>query len=131
MIYMLDTDMCIYIINTEKNELKNRLNQHSNKLIISSITLAELIFGVENSKRRDDNLSHVLDFVGNVSVVSFDDKAAMEYGIVRVLLQKAGTPIGPNDTLIAAHTLSCDATLVSNNTKEFSRVERLRLENWL
>lgn len=131
MTYMLDTDMCIYIINTEKDNLKDKLNQHSDKLVISTITLAELIFGVENSERRDANFSEVLDFIGNLSVISFDDKAALEYGKVRALLQKAGTPIGPNDSLIAAHALSTEATLVTNNVKEFSRVESLSVENWL
>ncbi len=130
MTYMLDTDMCIYIINEKKAVLKNRLNQHLGHVCISSITLAELLFGAENSKRRDANFAEVLEFVSNLSVVPFDDTAAMDYGRARAELQQIGKPIGPNDMLIAAHALGIDATLVTNNVKEFSRVKGLRVENW-
>lgn len=130
MMYMLDTDMCIYIINEKKAVLKNKLNQHVGDVCISSITLAELMFGVENSRRREANLAEVLNFVGHLSVLPFDDNAAMEYGPARAELQRAGKSIGPNDMFIAAHALGVDATLVTNNVKEFSRVKGLRVENW-
>lgn len=128
--YMLDTDICVYVINESPVELKTTFNRHFQKLAISSITLAELMFGVEKSGNRFRNLENVLDFSRRVSVLFFDDKAAMEYGKIRVELQRAGMPIGPNDTLIAAHARSIDATLVTNNIREFNRVQGLRIENW-
>lgn len=128
--YMLDTDICVYIINENPVEFKTKFNRHSQQLAISSITLAELMFGVENSGNRLGNLENVLNFTRRVSVLFFDDKAAMEYGKLRAELRRSGTPIGPNDTLIAAHARSIDATLVTNNTQEFNRVQDLRVENW-
>ena len=130
MMYMLDTDLCIYIINKKTAGLHKKLNQHVGHVCISSITLAELFFGAANSKRREANLAEVLEFVGNLSVLPFDETAAMEYGQARAALQQAGRLIGPNDLLIAAHALGVDATLVTNNVKEFSRVKGLRIENW-
>lgn len=88
------------------------------------------MFGVEKSGNRLWNLENVLDFSRRVSVLFFDDKAAMEYGKIRAELQRTGVPIGPNDTLIAAHARSIDATLVTNNTRAFNRVQGLRSENW-
>jgi tRNA(fMet)-specific endonuclease VapC len=129
--YMLDTDICIYIINNHPIKLKDKLNKHFDKLVISSITLAELMFGVEKSKNQSSNLQNVLDFRRNVDVLFFGDKAAVEYGIIRAELDKKGKPIGPNDTLIAAHARSIDAILVTNNSKEYKRVQGLRIEKWL
>lgn len=128
--YMLDTDICVYVINENPVELKATFNRYSQQLAISSITLAELMFGVEKSGNRLRNLENALDFTRRVSVLFFDDKAAMEYGKLRAELQWKGTPIGPNDTLIAAHARSIDATLVTNNIQEFNRVQGLRVENW-
>ena len=128
--YMLDTDICVYVINENPVEFKTKFNRYSQQLAISSITLAELMFGVENSGNRLRNLENVLNFTRRVSVLFFDDKAAMEYGKVRAELRRRGTPVGPNDTLIAAHARSIDATLVTNNTQEFNRVQGLRVENW-
>ena len=128
--YMLDTDLCIYIINEKTAVLQKKLNRHVGHVCISSITLAELFFGVENSKRREANLAEVLEFAANLSVLPFDETAAMEYGQARAALQQAGQLIGSNDMLIAAHALGVDATLVTNNVKEFSRVKGLRVENW-
>jgi tRNA(fMet)-specific endonuclease VapC len=128
--YMLDTDICVYVINENPVELKAKFNRHSQQLVISSITLAELMFGVEKSGNRLRNLENALNFTRRVSVLFFDDKAAMEYGKVRAELQRKGTPIGPNDTLIAAHAHSIGATLVTNNIQEFNRVQGLRVENW-
>ncbi len=128
--YMLDTDICVYVINENPVELKATFNRYFQQLAISSITLAELMFGVEKSGNRLRNLDNALDFTRRVSVLFFDDKAAMEYGKLRAELQRKGTPIGPNDTLIAAHARSIDATLVTNNIREFNRVQGLRVENW-
>ena len=128
--YMLDTDICVYVINENPIELKSTFNRHSQQLAISSITLAELMFGVERSGNRAGNLENAVNFTRRVSVLFFDDKAAMEYGKVRAELQRRGAPIGPNDTLIAAHARSVNATLVTNNTREFNRVQGLRVENW-
>ena len=129
--YMLDTDICVYVINENPVELKTKFNQHYQKLTISSITLAELMFGVEKSRNRTANLKNVLDFSRHVSVLFFDDKAAMEYGKIRAELQRTGKPIGPNDTLIAAHARSIGATLVTNNIQEFNRAQGLQVESWI
>ena len=113
------------------SKLKKKLNKHSGDLVISSISLAELMFGVENSKNKVRNLRNVLDFCCHVDVLFFDDKAAVEYGLLRAALHKKGKPIGPNDTLIAAHARSLDAILITNNSREYKRVRGLRIENWI
>lgn len=128
--YVLDTNLYIYIINERTAVLQKKLNRHVGYVCISSITLAKLCFGVENSKRWEANLAEVLEFAANLSVLPFDETAAIEYGQARAALQQAGQRIGSNDMLIAAHALGVDATLVTNNAKEFSRVKGLRVENW-
>jgi tRNA(fMet)-specific endonuclease VapC len=92
--------------------------------------LAELKYGVEKSLFPKKNTKALMDFLSIVEVLSFDEKAAGEYGKIKTVLQKRGTPIGPLDTLIAAHAKAAGAILVTNNTKEFSRVDDLRLEDW-
>jgi len=98
---------------------------------ISSITLAELQYGVAKSARPEHNAVLVAEFCAPLAILPFDDHAAETYGKVRAALERRGEPIGPLDTLIAAHALSLDMTLLTSNDREFRRVAGLRVENWL
>ena len=129
--YMLDTNICIHLMKHTESVLEKFSKYNSDGLTISSITLAELEFGICNSTAYDKNRAKLISFLPLVNVLSFDDTAAVEYGIIRANLQKKGTPIGQLDMLIAAHALSRDLTLVTNNTQEFERVEGLELEEWI
>jgi tRNA(fMet)-specific endonuclease VapC len=103
---------------------------HGDGIAISSITLAELEFGVSNSKAYERNRNALFAFATLIDVLPFDIPASSEYGKVRASLEKKGTPIGALDTLIAAHAKSLDLTLVTNNTHEFRRVSGLSIEDW-
>jgi len=132
--YMLDTNTLIYVLNArpQHQAVLDQFNQHdARNLCLSSITLAELRFGVEQSQRRDSTQGKLNRVIAALSVAPFEERAARAYGSVRAQLQADGTPIGPLDTLIAGHALSLGMTLVTNNTREFSRVPGLRFENWI
>jgi tRNA(fMet)-specific endonuclease VapC len=129
--YMLDTNIAIYVIKRRPVELLDVFNQHAGQMCISSITLAELLHGVEKSSRSDHNLLQVENFVSRLEVLSYGDKAAAHYGDIRADLERKGTPIGVNDLHIAGHARSEGLTLVSNNVREFERVDALRLANWI
>lgn len=129
--YMLDTNICIYVIKRRPEELLGVFNINSGYMCISSITLAELIHGVEKSSRPARNLKNVEDFVSRLDILSYDDEAAGHYGDIRADLEKKGNVIGVNDLHIAGHARSRGLVLVTNNEKEFSRVEGLRIENWV
>lgn len=129
--YLLDTDICIYVIKNRPDYLRKIFNRHSAHIGISSITLAELIYGVEKSVRPERNLSVVENFAARLTVLPFDENAAAHAGQVRAALEKAGLPIGAWDLLIAGHARSEGLVFVTNNQKEFRRVEGLRLENWI
>ncbi|WP_246312415.1 type II toxin-antitoxin system tRNA(fMet)-specific endonuclease VapC [Pseudaquabacterium terrae] len=127
---MLDTDICIYAINERPPAVLRKLREHQPAgLGVSSITAAELHYGVARtgSKR---NLEALRRFLATLEVSPFDAAAAELSGSLRAWLASQGTPIGPYDTLIAAHAHAVGATLVSNNLREFERVPGLRLENW-
>ncbi|HAD03743.1 MAG: twitching motility protein PilT [Desulfuromonadales bacterium GWC2_61_20] len=128
---MLDTNICIYLIKQQPEAvLRHFLNYQIGDIGISSITLAELRFGVAKSKQREKN-AHALDeFIMPLEVLPFDEVAALAYGDIRMRLEKAGTPIGAMDLLIAAHALSVGVTLVTNNTREFSRIPALHIADW-
>ena len=129
--YMLDTNIVIYVIKRRPIELLDLFNRHAGQMCISSITLAELLHGVEKSSMPDKNLLTVEDFISRLEVLKYGTKAASHYGEIRADLERKGTPIGVNDLHIAGHARSEGLTLVSNNTHEFERVEALRLVNWL
>ncbi|MCP4045631.1 MAG: type II toxin-antitoxin system VapC family toxin [Gammaproteobacteria bacterium] len=129
--YMLDTNIAIYVIKRRPQEVLATFNQHAGQLCISSITLAELIHGVEKSAKPDHNLRQVEDFISRLTVLEYGTKASAHYGNIRAVLERKGTPIGINDLHIAGHARSEGMTLVTNNMKEFERVEGLRLENWV
>lgn len=130
--FLLDTNICIYIIKQKPVEVLNKFKAYDvGDIAISSITVAELEFGVQKSQFPEKNQQALAQFLIPLSVVTFDRSAAIVYGEVRSILKKQGTPIGSLDTLIAAHALSLQITLVTNNVKEFNRVPNLKLENWI
>ena len=128
--YMLDTNIVIYVIKRRPIELLEVFNRHAGQMCISSITLAELMHGVEKSAMPDHNLRQIEDFISRLEVLECGGKAAAHYGEIRADLERKGTPIGVNDLHIAGHARSEGLTLVSNNLREFERVDALRLVNW-
>ncbi|MGN0414832.1 MAG: type II toxin-antitoxin system VapC family toxin [Agathobacter sp.] len=129
--YMLDTNICIYAIKYKPEQVFMRLQEHDPaEICISSVTYAELVYGVEKSKAIEKNRVALALLLANIEIMSFDSLAAESYGKVRADLEKAGTPIGPLDMMIAGHAKSKDYIVVTNNTKEFERVKGLKFENW-
>lgn len=128
---MLDTNICIYVIKRRPVEILAKFNEHAGQLSISSITLAELLHGAEKSERVEHNFRQVEDFISRLDVYQYGNKAAAHYGEIRADLEKKGQVIGVNDLHIAGHARSESLVLVSNNLKEFNRVEALRTENWI
>ena len=128
--YMLDTNIAIYVIKRRPVGLLDTFNKHAQQLCISSITLAELMHGVEKSSQPERNLRNVEDFISRLDVLYYNNEAAMHYGDIRADLERKGTPIGVNDLHIAGHARSRGLVLVTNNTKEFERVEGLRIDDW-
>jgi len=132
--YMLDTNILVYVLNARPHHqaVLDRFDREEPRdMVVSSITLAELRFGIEKSRQRDMSRRILQQVLDALNVAPFDAKAAQMYGGVRASLEEEGKPIGPLDTLIAAHALSLDLTLVTNNVREFSKVRRLRVENWV
>lgn len=132
--YLLDTDTCIYAINRHPGY--ERVLAHMDGLLygqvlISIVTLCELEAGIVKSTRHDHNRRRVEHFIARLEVAPLDEPVAKRYGDVRAFLERRGKQIGPLDTLIAAHALSLGTTLVTNNTREFSRVPGLKLQNWV
>lgn len=129
--YILDTNICIYIIKRKPEQVLDKLLTLSvGSVSISSITLAELQYGIEKSTNPDKNKEALEKFLTPIEIIDFGVGATEEYGKVRAELEKKGTPIGSLDMLIAAHAKSLDLTLVTNNEKEFARVIDLKIENW-
>ena len=131
MTYMLDTNICFYAIKNRPKQVFEKIKENLFcGLGISAITLAELEHGVEKSQYPDRNRAALLQFLSILEILPFDDDAAVEYGKICADLQRKGTPIGTMDMLIAGHARAEHVILVTNNTREFERVENLRLENW-
>jgi tRNA(fMet)-specific endonuclease VapC len=129
--YLLDTNTCIYIINKKPPSAVDKIrSKHPDEVSISTITIAELEYGVYRSKHADQNRIALLEFLVPFVILDFDQSAAAVYGSVRASLERKGTPIGPMDLLLAAQALSQQLILVTNNEKEFRRVAALRIENW-
>lgn len=129
--YMLDTNICIYTIKHTSELLLNKfINHNPDDICISSITYAELMHGVYKSQAKEKNELAVSLFLSPITILDFDAVAAREYGIIRAELEKKGTPIGPMDMLIAGHAKSENLVLVTNNKREFERVEDLIIEDW-
>ena len=129
--YLLDTNIVIYVIKRRPIEALEVFNQHTNRMAISSITLAELIHGAEKSSKPAHNYAVLEDFCSRLEVLPYTAKAAQHYGSIRAALEKTGQPIGVNDIHIAAHARSEGLVLVTNNLREFERVPALLLENWV
>ena len=128
---LLDTNVCIHIIRRQPQAVLRRFEDYGiGEVGMSSVTVAELSYGAEKSSRPEQNLEALGRFLLPLEILSFGEEAAAAYGRVRADLEMAGTPIGPLDTLIAAHAVSVDVTLVTNNTREFKRVPGLEIEDW-
>ncbi len=129
--YLLDTNICIFAINKKTPQLINTINKKSkHDIYISSLTIAELEFGVENSQYVEKNRVALLKFISLFRILPFDDEDAVCYGKLKTKLKKKGEIIGPIDMLLAAQALSKDLIFVTNNTDEFSRVDGLKIEDW-
>lgn len=129
--FMLDTNIVIYVIKRRPIEVLETFNKYAGQMCISSITLAELMHGVEKSAARARNLRNVEDFVSRLEVLDYGNKAADHYGNIRASLERQGKTIGVNDLHIAGHARSEGLTLVSNNTREFERIDGLMLVDWV
>lgn len=129
--YLLDTNICIAIIKQHPKAAAERLlSCQSGEVGVSSITVAELRYGATKSQSAAKNHQALDLFLLPIEIAHFDEDAAHSYGQVRVDLEKHGTPIGPLDTLIAAHAIALGTALVTNNTREFKRIKQLQLEDW-
>jgi len=130
--FLLDTDTCIHLIRYQPVAMLQRLKRYTpGDVGISSITLAELSFGAEKGQQKERNKAALADFTAPLEIAQFDVAAATAYGAVRATLEVRGTRIGALDTLIGAHALSLKVTLVTHNTREFSRITGLRLADWV
>lgn len=129
--FMLDTNLCIDLMRGRGEAALRRLRGLPvNEAGLSSITLAELWYGASKSTRPEHHQNLIVAFCAPLSLAEFDTGAAQTYGAIRAVLEAAGTPIGPLDTLIAAHALRLGATLVTDNVREFRRIEGLAIQNW-
>ena len=131
MIYLLDTNICIYFLNRTSERIVSQLKRLSPSVIkLSTITVAELFYGAEKSKSKKKNWTIIENFASIFEIIPFDEKSTKIYPKIRASLEKSGIPIGPMDLLIASISLANNFVLVTNNVKEFKRVKGLRLENW-
>ncbi len=129
--YLIDTNICVYIINQRPVEVIKKFKQISvGDIGISSITVSELQYGVSKSKHKERNQQRLNEFFLPMTILAFDENAAKRYGDIRYQLEKQGQIIGPLDLLIAAHAVSEHLIIVTNNDKEFKRIQDLRVENW-
>jgi len=129
--YILDTDICIYIIKKKPEQVLKKLAKlASTDIAISAVTLSELIYGAEKSQHKEKNLEALTGFLVPIDILAWDENAAKSTGEIRAVLEKSGKVIGPYDLQIAGQALSLNLTLVTNNEKEFSRVKGLKIENW-
>ena len=130
--YILDTNICIYIMNKRPQGVIQKFKQHDLGIIgVSTITVSELHYGISKSKKRILNAQRVQEFLIPLEIIPYDEKAAAVYGDFRCQVEERGKPIGPLDILIAAHALSRDLILITNNEEEFRRINRLKVENWV
>ena len=133
--YMLDTNMVIYTLKSQKYKyygLAQKIEAHIPKrdLCISAITFSELQYGVYKSQNIEKNRIALLKFLSSIAILPYKDECGIEYGKIRSFLEKSGTPIGPNDCFISAHALTENCVLVTHNIREFQRVPHLLVEDW-
>ena len=130
--YLLDTNICIYIIKKKPLDVLTILKTKSKTdIYISSITIAELEYGIAKSQFPEKNKIALIEFLSIFNILPFDDTDAVEFGKIKADLEKKGTIIGPMDVLIAAQVKSKKLILVTNNIKEFERVQGIKIENWV
>lgn len=130
--YLLDTSICIAILNAKSLAIESRMRHEGpENIALCSVVKAELLYGARNSKRVDENLNNLGRLFAPFVSFTFDDRCAEEYGSIRAQLTREGNPIGPNDLLIASIARAHDLVLATNNMREFSRVPGLRVENWI
>jgi len=130
--YLLDTNICIYLIKKRPPEVLEQFKQHPpQNVAISTITLFELEYGAQKSQQIERTQDALARFILPLTLLDIDHRAATDAAAIRANLEKKGTPVGPYDLLIAGLARSQDITLVTNNTKEFERIDNLRLENWV
>ncbi|BEM31269.1 tRNA(fMet)-specific endonuclease VapC [Serratia ureilytica] len=128
--YLLDTNTCIFTIKNKPVHVRERFNLNTPRLCISSVTLMELIYGAEKSQAPEHNLAVLEGFIARLDVLNYDAAAAAHSGQIRAELNRQGLPIGPFDLMIAGHARSQGLIVVTNNTREFARVDGLRIEDW-
>ncbi len=130
--YLLDTDICIYIIKKKPEKVYRTLSKTKpGDVAISNLTVAELEYGAERSSRPDQNRSVLFNFLNPFELLNFDQESAIVYGRLRMELESKGKPIGPIDTLIGSQALAHSLTLVTNNVREFRRIGGIKIENWI
>jgi tRNA(fMet)-specific endonuclease VapC len=130
--YLIDTTICIYIINNHPPEVVQKFRKIGiGEVGVSSITVSELYYGICKSSQTEKNTQRVEEFLQPFTILPYDEKASREYGKIRYQLERMGKIIGPLDMLIAAHALSDDLVLITNNVKKFNRIKSLRVENWV
>lgn len=130
--YLLDTNICIYIAKANPPAVRERFARHATEeLAMSVVTLGELRFGAEKSQARERTLAALDRLQAAIQVVGMSENAGRHYGQIRAALQRAGQPIGNNDLWLAAHARAEGWILVTNNEREFLRVEGLQVENWV
>ena len=130
--YLLDTNICIYIINKRPATILDIIrSRHPDEISISTITIAELDYGAERSRNPHQNRIAIFEFLIPFNLLDFDQRAASQYGKIRKKLELKDTPVGPMDLLLASQALAYDLIFVTNNIKEFKRIDELRFENWL
>lgn len=130
--YMLDTNICIYIIKKQPEHVLEKFTKQAiGDICISAITLAELEYGVYKSTHREKNQKALTGFITPLEIMPFDEEVTPKYGYLRSHLERVGTPIGSLDQMIAAHAITLGSILVTNNKKEFQRVPSLQIEDWV
>ena len=129
--YLLDTNICIYLIKNKPKKLLVRIQKTPlNEIAVSSITIAEMEYGIAKSTKPTESRIALMKFLLPFEIIGFTEEAAAYYGSIRCDLQKKGAPVGNMDMLIASIALAHGLTLVTNNVKEFSRIDKLKVENW-
>jgi tRNA(fMet)-specific endonuclease VapC len=129
--YMLDTNIVIYTMKNRPQAVREAFQRHYGQMCISSVTYMELVYGAERSSNPERNLNEIEGFAARLEVLPYDNGAAVHTGQIRAELAAKGMPIAPYDQMIAGHARSMGFVVVTNNTKEFSRVDGLRFENWV
>lgn len=129
--YMLDTNICIYVMKNRPSGLRERFDRLVDELCISTISLGEMYFGAEKSTRQGENRLAIEEFAARLELLPFSVDAAAHYGQIRAELERGGRPAGTHDMLIGGHARSEGLVLVTNNLREFRRMPGLRFENWV